>query len=225
MLLPPSPPRKALGLLLLTLCSLALLGGFAPVAQAVPVGATVVHKGRQVADWDAVAQCESGGRWGADTRNGYYGGLQFNRATWRANGGLAYAPRADLANRDQQIAVATVLAGRRGLAPWPVCRTGAAHRARVHHDAELADALHHQNTRPRPASPRQHRLHARQPTEHSVGSHHDGLWTVRPGDTLSGIAARHHVVHGWHALYELNRHTVGANPDRLAPGQVLHLHT
>jgi len=28
-------------------------------------------------NWDAMAQCESGGNWGADTGNGFYGGLQF----------------------------------------------------------------------------------------------------------------------------------------------------
>ncbi len=31
---------------------------------------------RRLGDWDAVAQCESGGNWSANTGNGYYGGLQ-----------------------------------------------------------------------------------------------------------------------------------------------------
>ena len=53
--------------------------------------------------WDSIAQCESGGNWAINSGNGYYGGLQFSQSTWEAAGGLAYAPRADLASRDQQI--------------------------------------------------------------------------------------------------------------------------
>ncbi|WP_375480812.1 transglycosylase family protein [uncultured Jatrophihabitans sp.] len=72
-------------------------------------------------DWDAVAQCESGGNWHINTGNGYYGGLQFDSSTWLANGGGAYAPRADLATREQQIAIATKIYNSRGSSPWPVC--------------------------------------------------------------------------------------------------------
>ncbi|HET6877703.1 MAG TPA: transglycosylase family protein [Jatrophihabitans sp.] len=72
-------------------------------------------------NWDAVAQCESGGDWSINTGNGFYGGLQFDYGTWLAYGGGAYAPRADLATRDQQIAVATRLYNARGSSPWPVC--------------------------------------------------------------------------------------------------------
>src|ERR1700751_6205151 len=39
-------------------------------------------------DWDAVAQCESGGNRRADTGNGFYGGLQFKQSTWDENGGV-----------------------------------------------------------------------------------------------------------------------------------------
>jgi uncharacterized protein YabE (DUF348 family) len=72
-------------------------------------------------NWDAVAACESGGNWHINTGNGYYGGLQFDSGTWLSNGGGAYAPRADLASREQQIAVATRLYNARGASPWPVC--------------------------------------------------------------------------------------------------------
>jgi len=67
--------------------------------------------------WDAIAACESGGNWAINTGNGYYGGLQFTQATWAGAGGLAYAPRADLATPAQQIAVASNLS----LSNWPVC--------------------------------------------------------------------------------------------------------
>jgi uncharacterized protein YabE (DUF348 family) len=72
-------------------------------------------------NWDAVAQCESGGNWHINTGNGFYGGLQFDYGTWLSNGGGAYAKRADLATRDEQIAVANHLYARRGSSPWPVC--------------------------------------------------------------------------------------------------------
>ena len=69
-------------------------------------------------NWDAMAQCESGGNWSANTGNGYYGGLQFNQATWDSNGGQTYAARADLATKAQQIAVADRVRAARGLEPW-----------------------------------------------------------------------------------------------------------
>ncbi|HZC71667.1 MAG TPA: transglycosylase family protein [Jatrophihabitans sp.] len=72
-------------------------------------------------NWDAVANCESGGNWHINTGNGYYGGLQFDYSTWLSNGGGAYAPRADLATRTEQIAVATRLYNASGSSPWPVC--------------------------------------------------------------------------------------------------------
>ncbi len=72
-------------------------------------------------NWDAMAACESGGNWSINTGNGYYGGLQFDSGTWLSNGGGAYAPRADLATREQQIAVATNLYNARGASPWPTC--------------------------------------------------------------------------------------------------------
>jgi hypothetical protein len=67
--------------------------------------------------WDRIAQCESGGNWSINTGNGYYGGLQFLTSTWLAAGGGAYAPRADLATREQQIAVASTLSP----SHWPQC--------------------------------------------------------------------------------------------------------
>ncbi|MET8944025.1 transglycosylase family protein [Streptomyces sp. NPDC004542] len=70
------------------------------------------------ADWDAIARCESSGRWHANTGNGHYGGLQFKQSSWVAAGGLRYAPRADLATKKQQIAVARRLAALQGMNAW-----------------------------------------------------------------------------------------------------------
>lgn len=72
-------------------------------------------------DWVAIAQCESGGDWAADTGNGFYGGLQFTESTWLGYGGGQYASSANLASEGDQIAVAErVLAGQ-GIGAWPVC--------------------------------------------------------------------------------------------------------
>ena len=76
------------------------------------------------ANWAAIAACESGGNWSADTGNGFYGGLQFTEQTWLAYGGGQYASSANLASEAQQIAVAErVLAGQ-GIGAWPVCGAG-----------------------------------------------------------------------------------------------------
>jgi hypothetical protein len=69
-------------------------------------------------DWDAMARCESGGNWSANTGNGFYGGLQFSPGTWAANGGQG-SPAA--ASRDEQIQVARNVLHTQGLGAWPVC--------------------------------------------------------------------------------------------------------
>jgi Transglycosylase-like domain len=68
--------------------------------------------------WTGVAECESDGDWSTNTGNGYYGGLQEDMPFWIAHGGLAYAPRPDLASPAEQVAVAERAGSR---APWPVC--------------------------------------------------------------------------------------------------------
>ena len=73
------------------------------------------------ATWDALSACESGGNWAINTGNGFYGGVQFNQSTWERHGGLHYAPRADLATREEQIAIAEVTRARQGWGAWPVC--------------------------------------------------------------------------------------------------------
>ncbi len=69
-------------------------------------------------DWDAVAQCESGGDWSINTGNGYYGGLQFSQSTWEANGGTGSASNA---SREEQIRVAENVLATQGPGAWPVC--------------------------------------------------------------------------------------------------------
>ncbi len=73
------------------------------------------------ATWDALAGCEAGGNWAINTGNGFFGGVQFDQNTWERSGGLRYAARADLATREEQIAIATVTQQRQGWGAWPVC--------------------------------------------------------------------------------------------------------
>lgn len=68
--------------------------------------------------WDALAKCESGGNWAINTGNGYYGGLQFSAATWRAVGGQGL-PHQN--SREEQIYRAEILLARSGWGQWPAC--------------------------------------------------------------------------------------------------------
>ncbi len=72
--------------------------------------------------WDQIARCESGGNWAANSGNGYYGGLQFDKATWSSNGGDQYAPYPNQASREQQIEIAQRVRNNRGnYHAWPTC--------------------------------------------------------------------------------------------------------
>ena len=75
--------------------------------------------------WDALAQCETGGDWTAQTGNGYGGGLQFAHgpgwSTWRAFGGTEFTADPWDATREQQIVVAERVLARSGWSAWPGC--------------------------------------------------------------------------------------------------------
>jgi hypothetical protein len=95
----------------------------APVSQRVLVGTkskpVVSNYATGSTVWDAIAQCESGGNWAANTGNGYYGGLQFSLGTWQAYGGSGLPSQN---SRETQIAIAEkVRAAEGGYGAWPVC--------------------------------------------------------------------------------------------------------
>ncbi|UXX97566.1 LysM peptidoglycan-binding domain-containing protein [Streptomyces sp. AD2-2] len=48
-----------------------------------------------------------------------------------------------------------------------------------------------------------------------------GDYTVREGDTLSGIAAQHGTT--WRKVYAANKAVIGGDPDLIVPGQQLDL--
>jgi len=156
--------------------------------------------------WDRLAQCESSGNWQINTGNGYYGGLQFYQPTWRGYGGLQYAPRADLATRAEQIAVAERVLDGQGWGAWPAC---SARLGLGRSDAAGSPS------RPSPAPSER----AERP---SRGSADRGDYVVRSGDTLGRIASSQGVAGGWRALYDANRGTV-SNPNLIFVGQRLSL--
>ncbi|MEU1005479.1 transglycosylase family protein [Streptomyces tibetensis] len=185
----------------------AVLAGAALLA---PLGLLAATGNAAAADsgvWDRIAQCESGGDWHINTGNGYYGGLQFAPSTWNAYGGTAYAPTADRASRSQQIAVATKVQRAQGWGAWPVCSA----RAGASGGAPAADPV--TSTEPSAAKPSKAPARA---AEHADRGASRGDHTVRPGDTLSGVAARHGTT--WQRLYAANKTAIGANPDVIVPG-------
>ena len=94
----------------------------APLVAAIPmITASASPSAAATSAWDKLASCESGGHWGINTGNGYYGGLQFLGSTWVAYGGAEFASRADLATREQQIVVAERIRADVGFGAWPAC--------------------------------------------------------------------------------------------------------
>jgi LysM repeat protein len=181
------------------------------------------------AQWDKLAQCESGGNWHINTGNGFYGGVQFTNSTWRAFGGSAYASRADLATREQQIVVANKVLAGQGWGAWPSCSrkmglygtsisTSAADQAAL---ARATTTASRSTTRtPVPAA----KTTTKTTAKHAAPVKLSGPgYTVRSGDSLSAIARSQKVSGGWQALYAANKAAIGSNPNTLRVGQLLAL--
>lgn len=93
-----------------------------PAPEPEPEPAAPSYKGHtfrfDLALWDRLARCESGGNWSINTGNGYYGGIQFSLASWRAVGGSGYPHQA---SRLEQIYRGELLQARQGWGAWPAC--------------------------------------------------------------------------------------------------------
>lgn len=187
--------------------------------MAIPLIGAGVADAADVTTWNKVAACESTNNWSVNTGNGYYGGLQFSQSTWEAYGGTAYAARADLATKDQQIAIAEKVLGGQGPGAWPVCSA----RAGLTRGGDTPDI------KPASASTStagQHKRTIRDVTPQTTPQSRAGsteMYTVVRGDTLSEIADAREVRGGWQKLYAGNRKTIGGDPDLIVPGQRLNL--
>ncbi|WP_329305941.1 transglycosylase family protein [Streptomyces sp. NBC_01260] len=181
--------------------------------------------------WEKVAACESTGNWHINSGNGYFGGLQFTRSTWAAYGGADYAPRADLASRDQQIAIAEKVLKGQGPGAWPVCSA----RAGLARGGDSPDISPQTGRTTSPATPKRAAADGRTPAPRKVQARQTPAattpttvpgkrdsYTVASGDSLSGIAADRDLG-GWQRLYSANRKVVGDDPDLIFPGQRLSL--
>jgi LysM repeat protein len=205
------------------------LAGVTGAAIAAPLLAAGNASAATAAEWDAVAQCESGGNWAINTGNGFYGGLQFTNSTWAAYGGTAYAARADLAGKAQQIAVAEKVLAGQGKGAWPVCGKGLSSApyngaaASTNNSAKSTATTRSagEQTANRSAQRPAPRKTVTTPTGQKVKKG-DGEYKVVKGDTLSSIAEKHHVRGGWKKLFQLNKDIV-KDADLIYPGQQLHL--
>jgi murein DD-endopeptidase MepM/ murein hydrolase activator NlpD len=194
---------------------------------ALPLVAAGTANAADAATWNKVAACESSGNWSVNSGNGFYGGLQFTQSTWEAYGGTRYAPRADLAGRAEQMAVAEKVLDGQGPGAWPVCsvragltRGGGGPDVRT--DSAATRPAHTGSTKPGTRKSASAKDVQPQTTPQSRAGRAE-MYTVVHGDTLSGIAGEHHVAGGWHALYAGNRTTIGPDPDLIMPGQRLGL--
>ncbi|MEV7213802.1 transglycosylase family protein [Kitasatospora cineracea] len=222
--------------------------GVVGIGLSIPCLTGGVASAATVSTWDKVAQCESSGDWSINTGNGFYGGLQFTASTWAEFGGTAYASRADLATKDQQISVAEKVLASQGPGAWPVCsiqagltKGGAAPQVDTSGSAAPSQsqtqapaqsqsqsggksASQHgwsQNNRSQSQSQAQPQAQPSAPA--ATADQSAGTYTVVAGDWLSTIAQNQHVDGGWQKLYDLNRSVLTEGPDMIYPGQQLSL--
>ncbi|MFE5405819.1 transglycosylase family protein [Streptomyces sp. NPDC056580] len=214
------------------------LAGVTGAAVAAPLMAAGNASAATTSEWDAVAQCESGGNWSINTGNGYYGGLQFSASTWAAYGGTQYAAQANQAGKAQQIAVAEKVLASQGKGAWPVCGKGlsgtpyngsapSGSSQGTSSQGTSSGGTATRSTDQQAASRSSERPAASAkktvttPTGKKVKKG-DGEYKVVKGDTLGTIADKHHVQGGWQKLFELNKDIVD-DADLIYPGQQLHL--
>jgi hypothetical protein len=163
-------------------------------------------------DWDAVANCESGGNWHANTGNGYYGGLQFTLGTWAANGGSGNPANA---SRSEQIRVAENVLASQGIEAWPICGVHLYDDNRSNlesQDRAVPVARPKATEKPKPpidCGPGNHFKHCHQPpTEFN--------YIVKPGDYLAKLGK---VFSGsWEQIYSVNKDII-KDPNLIYPGE------
>ena len=221
------------------LASAAVAGGLAtaPAASAAPSNV-----------WDRVAACESGGNWQIATGNGYYGGLQFSQSTWEAYGGTQYAARADLASKEQQIAVAESTLAGQGWGAWACAYAGggegSTQRSVSSGSSSSSSSSSSSDESSSDSSSSRSRNWDSSDQESSRGSQRswqsddaddtsdsssssvtagsaaDGTYTVVSGDTLSKIGAANGV--SWESVYQANTDII-SDPNLIYPGQLIRI--
>jgi resuscitation-promoting factor RpfA len=145
--------------------------------------------------WLPLLTCESGNSATAQNPTSTASGAwEFIDGTWAAFGGLAYARHARQASYSQQNIVANRAFAAEGLNPWAASKNC--------WGAKIAAVAKHAAPAPKPAPVR------------------SAMYTVRPGDSLSSIAAAHGTT--WQALFAANKNKI-RNPRLILPGLLLNL--
>ena len=217
--------------------------GVVGIGLSIPCLTAGTASAASVATWDKVAQCESSGDWHINTGNGFYGGLQFTNSTWSEFGGTAYAARADLATKDQQIATAEKVLAVQGPGAWPVCsvqagltKGGPAPAINPGGSASTTTPSTPAPSTPAPSTPSTGTPSTGSSDSAASGSSQStkswqgkqawsgrATYTVKAGDWLSTIASSNHVQGGWQKLYEINKSVLTHGPHSIHPGQKLSL--
>ncbi|OXM72005.1 MULTISPECIES: transglycosylase family protein [Amycolatopsis] len=191
----------------------------AGIAVGTPLAIAATPAQAASVNWDAIAQCESGGNWSTNTGNGYYGGLQFSASTWKAYGGTGNPANA---SREQQIAVAERVLQGQGIGAWPVCGKKAGS------SASYKGSNTQGSTQKKAATPKKKttttapkstpKKSTPAPAVSVPTSNPNGDYTVVAGDTLSEIAKKFNVEGGYQKLQELNSQYI-SNPNLILVGQ------
>ncbi len=199
----------------------------AGIAVGAPLTIAAAPAQAESVNWDAIAECESGGDWSINTGNGYYGGLQFSLSTWQAYGGTGMPHET---SREQQIAIAERVLDGQGIGAWPVCGSrgyssasyegtnteGAAPSGDSGSSSGSSGESTQESSDPAPAP-------SSAPSTPSTPSgvaksNPEGDYVVKKGDTLSAIAKEKNVEGGYHELVELNDGYI-SDPDYIVVGQ------
>ena len=184
-----------------SLLRLAVVGA---VATGTPLALAGTASAAPDSAWDRLAQCESGGNWGTNTGNGYYGGIQFNARTWKAYGGSGMPHQA---SKSEQIAVAERTLAAQGWNAWPACSRKMGLRGFDADPGKKAKA----------PSARKLSVPTKAAAKTAPGG---GNYTVKSGDTLGRIAKAHGT--SWQAVYDANRGVL-SNPNVLRVGTTLNV--
>ncbi|GAA4904027.1 LysM repeat protein [Actinomycetospora succinea] len=208
--------------------ALAVVAAGAPVVPAALLAAPAAHADT---DWDALAQCESGGDWGINTGNGFGGGLQFTDSTWRAFGGSG---QPEDASRSEQIRVAERVKAEQGMNAWPTCSrktgqtddspnsssSGSSSESSESSGSSSSSSASDSDDDDDSGSSSSSRSETRQVRDSGSSSSapSTGSYTVKNGDTLSSIAASHGQT--WRTLAQANTDVI-SDPNMILPGQTL----
>jgi murein DD-endopeptidase MepM/ murein hydrolase activator NlpD len=200
--------------------------------MAIPVLTAGSASAATEAQWDKIAQCESGGRWNLSYGDrDSTGGLQFRVASWqdalsylRSKGvdTSDYPSMPYLATKKQQIIAAEGLLALQGPNAW-TCNGISGPRSIGSKSESMflggPNPYPSSSTPSTPSTPKPSTPKPSTPKPSTPSS--TGKYTVVRGDTLSKIAVAQDVDGGWQALYQENKSVIGSNPNLIYPGQKL----